>query len=179
MAALAFIKHHFPEISVELASPSLKTRIGWQNLWAIFSPNLLMFAKDILDEPRVWRCVDTRYQKKWDGTRQFIIRAESAEYDGRQIGFAFTDLVIPLYQDVKLMEELQYQPLYLLPGRQTIWKDVLARTQIQLSFIDLPYKVQEHGGEGIVPGPPKQSYYDPDPPPRRCHVSVLRLWCTH
>ncbi|KAF2208448.1 hypothetical protein CERZMDRAFT_107513 [Cercospora zeae-maydis SCOH1-5] len=165
-AGLTFIAQHHSILLAELSLLSTKTTISYNDLWAIYPPNTLIYGKDALEQDRVWRVMKAASHCKQDGSQEFKIEAEYAETDGIKVGLVSTNLTMPFYEGSVPINTLAYKPLYLLPERELIWADLLARADKQLSFLPHPYKIQEHEGEGVVFGTPDTPSWEQKEPQR-------------
>ncbi|KAI5361160.1 Putative AAA+ ATPase domain, ATPase, AAA-type, core [Septoria linicola] len=151
-AALLLTAEYHGTLLAELGQPSETSGIAYNDLWCIYAPGTLIYGRDFLEQDRVWRVTKAEAHMKQDGGREFKIDAESAESDGKKLGLVVSNLIIAAYDGSVPIESLAYKPLHMMPQREQIWRDLLARAERQLAFLSTPYKIQDHEGEAIVYG---------------------------
>lgn len=149
--------------------------ITYNDLWCIYAPGTLIYGRDFLEQDRVWRVTKAEAQTNQDRGREYRIDAESAESDGKKLGLVVSNLIVAAYDGSVPIESLTYKPLHMMPLREQIWRNLLARAERQLSFLSTPYKIQHHEGEAIVHGHIGTPEWE-QKEPQRYYVSRPKLY---
>lgn len=146
--ALKFIQQYWPKNKAEeMISNGV---ISFEFLWAIYPPNVLVVARQVLDDTRVFSVKHHMIFKKRCGTIVRRLTSEYGEYDGKLVGVANIYHQIPKYPGSLPIEQLPFVPLHMHPQRDEIWDSMIARTKKQFSLFQRPFQVQEHDNVGLI-----------------------------
>ncbi|GAB1314481.1 hypothetical protein MFIFM68171_04691 [Madurella fahalii] len=138
-AALQVVNEDFAKDEENVQSLLRSGRITFDTLWAIVPPNELVYTRDLLSEPCVYRAVNSGVWKNSDGSVVFYILGRMVDSNGETLGWTkSTTLEIPIFTGEKTITDLPVYPLRLHSKSAQMRRQLLERGQRRI-------RLQKHG----------------------------------
>jgi hypothetical protein len=130
MAALRFVDEDYSQCVKEVKSLLSCREITWDFLWALFSPNIMIYNDDeITEQPQVFifRGIEVEYTRA--GTRYWSIRADFIADSRQKFGFAShrKGFVIHEYEGARKIRDLVTYPLQFYENEAVLRKELVER----------------------------------------------------
>ncbi|KAE8449801.1 hypothetical protein EG329_007277 [Mollisiaceae sp. DMI_Dod_QoI] len=146
-AALQLVSEDFADVQQSLTSLISKGEITFNELWAIFPPNELVYTLDALSEPHLLRATDHEVREGFARGKFLWIGGRCIDDDGKSLGWAETrDLEIPMFSGAKAIADLPVFPLRFHPDGKMREK-LIERGRRRLQLIN--YQLFEDSGHGL------------------------------
>jgi hypothetical protein len=147
-AALNFMKSEYGEM-ISILPSMLPHSINVEYLWALLPPGSLIMGKNALGIETIWNFCSHYVEKTTEGIF-FFMDAEQIVWDGVKVGNARQLLLIPIFECMKLIQELSYLPLKYHPQHGSIIQSVVERSSRVLQLWQPQFSHLEHRGTGLA-----------------------------
>ncbi|KAH7104373.1 P-loop containing nucleoside triphosphate hydrolase protein [Auriculariales sp. MPI-PUGE-AT-0066] len=165
-AAIHVVVEDQGKLLLDMTKLTVKREISFQLLWAIFTPNSLVFQRhQLTEQDRVMLVRRSGYGERQDFTKYLRVVSDMIHDDGNAFGFARQEIDINEFRGLRSISQLPVYPLEYHPDKDTVYFRAVEQGK---RFVRMPlHSYHEISGQAMRDPPmsDRRRYYgEPDPP---------------
>lgn len=146
-AALQFTEEDYAKTIYEVKTQTEEGRISYNLLWALLSPNSLVFRREsFVEQDQILRVRKVDYGQSSNGARFASIKCDVIRDDGESFGLAYESLTIDEFPGMRQIRDLDVYPLNMHPESAAIMDQAVARAR---RFLHVKQTLFETHGSAI------------------------------